>query len=541
MAFDPDAYLAAKAAPVAAPGGFDPDAYLASKGATPAPVPGEEPGRLEALGRGALQGVSFGFSDEVTGALESIFTDKTYQRARDEARAANARAQQAHSGFYGGGEIAGGIAGAFVPGLDIAEGAGLGTVAAKSAVAGALGGVGTSEATDVGGLAKSAGIGALEGAGGGAIAHGVGYGLGKVLGGAEAKETSQAIKGLAAGEGKVPAAALSASRKLTDNETVPALIHEPVGGTTIAREAYKPAEHVNELVQAKKAEIGHGLDAIYDKADQASGGVKVSDLVKHYDDEIEKLSTSPGNRGQIKALEETRDDALKSWAPKLADALGSDEADHPAIRDAILKQLDVQVPSKEVRKFATTLQDRGSTTEANPKLATQIRQQLGSVTRDFVNGHVEKVLGGEDRAALEGLNARMSAAYTVERALEDRAVKEAGGRVSQQGNLEKLLHGGGTVAAGMSLMHGNIPGAAAALAIPKAIEMAPKVGRFATSKAAQANQVLTQVIEAAKQGVPWAQAQIRMLRQTPVGAARLAQIAAQTVSAPVDQQAQEAQ
>jgi hypothetical protein len=527
--------------PVAPAGSMTLEQLQAQGGTAVEPQEQEEPGRLEALGRGALQGVTFGFGDEIQGALESIFTDKTYQRARDEARQANARAQQAHSGFYGGGEIAGGIAGAFVPGLDIAEGAGLGTVATKSALAGALGGVGTSEATDVGGLAQAAGTGALEGAAGGAIAHGVGKGLGKVLGGAEAKETSQAIKGLAAGEGKVPAAALSASRKLTDNETVPALIHEPVGGTTIAREAYKPAEHVNELVQAKKAEIGHGLDAIYDKADQASGGVKVSDLVKHYDDEIAKLSTAPGNRGAIKALEETRDDALKSWAPKLADALGSEGADNPSTKALILKTYDATVPSKEVRKFATTLQDRGSTTEANPKLATQIRQQLGSVTKDFVNGHVEKVLGGEDRAALEGLNARMSAAYTVERALEDRAVKEAGGRVSQQGNFEKLLHGGGNVAAGMSLMHGNIPGAVAALAIPKAIEAAPKVGRFATSQAAKANQVLTQVLEAAKQGVPWAQAQIRMLRQTPVGAARLAQIAAQTVSAPVDQQAQEAQ
>ena len=514
-------------------GGLVPD-----EGSIQAP---EEPGRLEALGRGALQGVSFGFADEAQGALESIFTDKTYQQARDAARAANARAQAAHGGFYGAGEVGGGLAGAFVPGLGIAEGAGLGTVAAKSALAGGLGGLGSSEATDVGGLAKDVGEGAAFGAAGGAVAHGLGTVAGKVLGGAEEKATQQGIKGLVAGEGKVPGAAMSTTRKLVEHETVPALINEPVNGTTLAREAYKPAEEIQPLVDAKKAEIGKGLDDIYDRADQSSGGVKVSDLVKHYDDQITELGKTPGNRGAIKALEDTRDDALRSWAPKLADALGSDEAQVPAVKDAILKAYDVQVPSKDVRAFASTLQERGSTNETNPKLATQIRQQLGSTTRDFVNGHVENVLSGEDRAALEGLNARMSAAYTVERALTDRAAKEAGGKVSQVGALSNLLHGGGLVAAGMSALHGNLPGAAAALVLPKAIDMAPKLGRFATSQAARANQVLEQIVAAAKQGNPWANAQINALRRTPIGAARLAEVVGQTIAAPTDPQAAEAQ
>lgn len=520
----------------------DYEAALAAGAKPPEEAPAQdEPGYLEALGRGALQGVTFGFGDEVQGALESIFTDKTYQQARDEARQANARAQAAHSTTYGIGELGGGLATAAIPGLGIAEGAGLGTVAAKSALAGGLSGLGTSEATDIGGLAKDVGEGAAFGAVGGALAHGAGKVAGKVLGSAEERATNQAVKGLVAGEGKVPGAAMSTTRKLVEHETVPALINEPVGNTTLAREAYKPAEEIQPLLDAKKAEIGQGLDAIYDKADQASGGVKVSDLVKHYDDQIAELSKSPGNRQLTKAIEDTRDDVLKSWAPKMAGALETDEAKVPAIRRAILDQLDQKIPAKDVRAFASTLQERGATNETNPKLATQIRQELGSTTRDFVNGHVEKTLGPDDRAALEGLNARYSAAATIDRVLQDRAAKEAGGKVSQVGALSGLLHGGGAVGAGIMALHGNIPGAVASLALPKVIEKLPAVGRFATTQAAHANQVLSQVLEAANRGVPWAQAQIRLLRSTPVGAARLAALAAPTVAAPVDTQAAEAQ
>src|SRR5580692_1031750 len=116
MAFDPDAFL--KATAPGASGGFDPDKFLAQT----AP-PKEEPGALEALGRGAVQGATFGFGDEIAGAVQSIFGSKTYQQARDEARANNAAAQAAHPNFYGAGELGGGLATSVVPGLGVAKGA----------------------------------------------------------------------------------------------------------------------------------------------------------------------------------------------------------------------------------------------------------------------------------------------------------------------------------------------------------------------------------------------------------------------------------
>ncbi len=113
----------------------------------------QEPGKLESFGRGALQGASFGFSDEITGGIESAFTDKTYQQARDEAREANRLAEEANPLTYLGGNLVGAVA-VPVPGGAIASG-GLraattlgrtARLAGVGAVAGGLGAAGSSEA-----------------------------------------------------------------------------------------------------------------------------------------------------------------------------------------------------------------------------------------------------------------------------------------------------------------------------------------------------------------------------------------------------------
>jgi hypothetical protein len=79
------------------------------------------PSQAESLGRGAVQGVTFGFGDEIYGAAKGAY-DKvlgdgdysgTYERERDAVRAANDAAQQANPGTYLAGEIVGGVA---VPG-----------------------------------------------------------------------------------------------------------------------------------------------------------------------------------------------------------------------------------------------------------------------------------------------------------------------------------------------------------------------------------------------------------------------------------------
>lgn len=129
-----------------------------------------KPGQLESGLRGAAQGLSLGFADEITGALESAFTDKTYEQARDESRANYKSAKDANPITYGAGEIGGGVATSFVPGLNIAKGASLAQMAGKAALAGGAMGLGKSEADNVRDMAIDTGKGALiGGATGGAI------------------------------------------------------------------------------------------------------------------------------------------------------------------------------------------------------------------------------------------------------------------------------------------------------------------------------------------------------------------------------------
>lgn len=113
----------------------------------------QEPGKLESFGRGAAQGASFGFSDEIVGGVEALLTDKTYQQARDESREANRLAEEANPLTYLGGNLVGGAA-VPIPGGAIASG-GLkaATTLGKAArlvgvgtVAGGLGAAGSSEA-----------------------------------------------------------------------------------------------------------------------------------------------------------------------------------------------------------------------------------------------------------------------------------------------------------------------------------------------------------------------------------------------------------
>lgn len=124
-------------------------------------------GKLESFLRGAAQGATFDFGDEITGAVEAALTDKTYEQARDESRANYKEAQTQNPISYFGGNVAGGLA---VPGL------GTGAIATKGliggskalqlakagALAGGLTGLGSSEDTGMG-LVKDTAAGATLG------------------------------------------------------------------------------------------------------------------------------------------------------------------------------------------------------------------------------------------------------------------------------------------------------------------------------------------------------------------------------------------
>lgn len=138
----------------------------------------DEVNPLESVARGAAQGASFNFADELTAALESgagslgIVPDKSYEQSLQESRQAYKTAEESNPEAYLGGEIGGGIATAFVPGLNAAKGASLATKLGVGAAQGAASGIGRAEnlqeagvGAALGGLAGTAGVGLAEGAG----------------------------------------------------------------------------------------------------------------------------------------------------------------------------------------------------------------------------------------------------------------------------------------------------------------------------------------------------------------------------------------
>lgn len=130
--------------------------------------------------RGAAQGASLGFSDEIAGGLEALYekakgSDRElkdlYQQSRDESRRLNQYAAAQNPDSYMGGEFTGGLASSFIPGLGIAKGAKLAGTVGKAALQGSLMGIGASEKENLAGLAEDAKSGAIIGAGGGALGH----------------------------------------------------------------------------------------------------------------------------------------------------------------------------------------------------------------------------------------------------------------------------------------------------------------------------------------------------------------------------------
>jgi hypothetical protein len=127
----------------------------------------EGPSKTESFIRGAAQGASLGFADEITAKMEELLFDKDYQQALAESRAAYKEAEEVNPATSFVGNLVGGIA-VPVPGLGIAKGAAKGGAAvARMATAGAglgaVAGAGVSEGATAGEIAEDAVAGGLAG------------------------------------------------------------------------------------------------------------------------------------------------------------------------------------------------------------------------------------------------------------------------------------------------------------------------------------------------------------------------------------------
>lgn len=149
-------------------------------------VPLDKTSESDSLLRGAIQGATFNSRDELAGAVESPvgalkeiankfggeFSDEdieAYKKERDASRALDRQAQESNPAMYATGNIAGGVATSFIPGLNIAKGAGLVNTLGKSALQGSLAGLGGSEGESLKDIANDATVGAEAGLVGGGI------------------------------------------------------------------------------------------------------------------------------------------------------------------------------------------------------------------------------------------------------------------------------------------------------------------------------------------------------------------------------------
>jgi hypothetical protein len=137
----------------------------------------EEPeiSQTESALRGAAQGASFGFADEIEARLKSLLGDKTYEEIIPEIRQRYDKAAEQNPYSYYGAEIAGGLA-VPVPGTTLltaplkakkiagaAKSASLSNAALEGAVGGALYGAGSSTGADAAEVAKDVATGAVVG------------------------------------------------------------------------------------------------------------------------------------------------------------------------------------------------------------------------------------------------------------------------------------------------------------------------------------------------------------------------------------------
>jgi hypothetical protein len=235
------------------------------------------PSGLEAWVRSAHQGATFGFADEAKGLAKAVGDALTggefdYAKRRDEERAMDAAAREAHPDLSTAAEFAGAAGSALIPlGGPAKGGATLLRSVGTGAAMGAAQGLGSSEADltkgDVGGAALDTGLGALVGGAVGAVGHGVGKVVDRVAGRAsrgvaqavadeEAARTAGVDKDIASKLGKYRSAVQSASRDLEvlgrEGTALPGQVGERAAGFVGSPQGLAVREQVvaNKLVTA---------------------------------------------------------------------------------------------------------------------------------------------------------------------------------------------------------------------------------------------------------------------------------------------------
>lgn len=414
------------------PAGFTPDAdpglpagFVSDEAPVARP---EEPGRLEALGRGIKQGATAGFGDELTGALESILYGKDYTKGRDEARAADKAAKEAHGGYFAAGEIGGGAASALVPVGGLGLGAGVAANIARGAGAGIAAGIGNSEADltkgDVAGVAKDAAIGGLVGGAVGGISSALGE---KVLGGAAKRVEERDLAGLKDGlqySSRIKTFGKSTAQDL-EGQWTKNIKTELQAAPEIKAAIRKEPPRALQMVDQKLGHLTDRLEAIYEKAGAASDkGVPLGAVTGRADEGSAAL------KGLAKVQQEWGSTVANEEQAKLVQGV-IDKLEARSAQGS-LESAPGHISLQDLRAEYRAWQDianRANRAFSNPTPREEVAEDIANSLRETLQQHVGKIAEqnpglGISRKLLEDTNKEVSTWIRIQGALQQKATRQ---------------------------------------------------------------------------------------------------------------------
>lgn len=306
MAFDPDKFLAEYNKGAVAE--FDPDEFLREKKTMG-----------ESATRGALQGLTLGFADELAGLGEAAldkfqgkkggFSD-LYAKHRDESRKEYDYAKKDNAKTYTAGELGGGVGTMLIPGLNAAKGASVLNMAGKAALAGGLYGAGESKAADLGGIAEEAGKGAAFGLAGGVV----GASAGKALEAAARSKMAQKLTSWVASKGDRVAENIAehalgverGTRKSLGDQKVREAARYALDEGIVSANPFVGTKKMIQRNEAAMAKAGNAREAIYNAIDDAGESTfNPLNVAAQVDEKVGGFWRSPINKAEEKQLENT--------------------------------------------------------------------------------------------------------------------------------------------------------------------------------------------------------------------------------------------
>lgn len=366
--------------------------------------PKVEPG--ESAIRGAVQGASFGYSDEAVGLGGGLYEwakggefAEGYRKHRDESRLRNQEAYLDNPKTYIGGSIAGGVATSFVPGLGIAKGATLLGGMSKAALLGgaAAGGLSEAELTDKATPESVTSFGGdvLKGAAIGAAAQGA---LTLVSKAANALKPSELEK-LANTKAAKAAGALGSDLKKLGPEKTQAM------GEAVRKaglKAFDSLDDVGEKIAASKGEAGAAIGKALESVD---------DLVVKAKDATDSLNIPAQAKANLKdAIDKNFQFNMQRIGERIEDELIKPNAKNPLLDLERSKLQDIADRFKSIGQ--TTMREgniikgtQGRLTNFNSETVPQAFKQevYGIIKRELddvvaktgtLEAGVEKLTGG---------------------------------------------------------------------------------------------------------------------------------------------------